>query len=236
VRSRLIVALDVNSLGKVQALVERLGDEVEYYKVGMELYYSVGNVVFSYLQQQNKKIFLDLKLHDIPNTVAKSLKMLTALGVTMLNVHAVSGLTMMRAAREAVDMKAAELGVERPKLIAVTVLTSLNPAEWEVLNYSTGILEQALSLAKLAKQAGLDGVVASPREASLIKAECGEDFLIVTPGIRPLGTAAGDQSRILTPKEAVRSGATHLVVGRPVTENVDPVNAVRAIIDEMRGI
>ncbi|MDF2636582.1 MAG: Orotidine 5-phosphate decarboxylase subfamily 1 core, partial [Pelosinus sp.] len=204
---RLIVALDFHHMEKVQQLVEQLGDSVSYYKVGMELFYSVGSQVIAYLRQQNKDIFLDLKLHDIPNTVGHGLTTLTQLGASMLNVHASGGFAMMQTAATAVKTKAIELQVERPKLIAVTILTSMNTDEWSKLAYNVDLSQQVIHLAQLAQKAGMDGVVASPQEAAQIRAVCGSEFIIVTPGIRPSGVAVNDQSRIATPAGAIKNGA-----------------------------
>jgi len=231
---RLIVALDVHNMETVQQLVEQLGDSVSYYKVGMELFYSVGSQVITYLRQQNKDIFLDLKLHDIPNTVGQGLAALTQLGATMLNVHASGGFAMMQAAARAVKNKADEMQVQRPKLIAVTVLTSMNADEWSALGYNADLSQQVIHLSQLAQKAGMDGVVASPQEAAQIQAVCGNEFIIVTPGIRPNGAAIDDQSRIATPARALKNGAHHLVIGRPITAAVNPRQAVKDILREMR--
>ena len=231
---RLIVALDVPNMAKLSNLVIGLGESVTYYKVGMELFYSCGAEVVRYLKGNGKSIFLDLKLHDIPNTVGSSLAALTELGVDMLNVHATGGFQMMQFAAQTVKARAAELGIKAPKLIAVTVLTSISPEEWQELNYAESISAQVINLAKLAKKAGLDGVVASPQEAAAIRAACGEEFLIVTPGIRPAGSELNDQSRIATPKAAIENGATHLVIGRPITKATDLKQAVQDIVKEMQ--
>ena len=231
---RLIVALDVPNMAKLSNLVIGLGESVVYYKVGMELFYSCGAEVVRYLKGSGKSIFLDLKLHDIPNTVGSSLAALTELGVDMLNVHATGGFQMMQFAAQTVKARAAELGIKAPKLIAVTVLTSISPEEWQELNYAESISAQVINLAKLAKKAGLDGVVASPQEAAAIRAACGEEFLIVTPGIRPAGSELNDQSRIATPKAAIENGATHLVIGRPITKATDLKQAVQDIVKEMQ--
>lgn len=232
---RLIVALDVRSLAEARALVEALGDAVSYYKVGMELFYAAGGEVLSYLSGAGKKIFLDLKLHDIPNTVAEGLCALVRYDVDMMNVHASGGLRMMEAAARRVRERAARDGRRAPKLIAVTVLTSIGQAEWEELGHTRPVAEEAVRLARLAQRAGLDGVVASPQEAAAIRAACGGDFLIVTPGVRPAGADVNDQSRIASPAAALANGATHLVVGRPIRDAADPKRAAAAIIEEMRG-
>lgn len=234
--SRLIVALDFHEMEKVEVLVEKLGDSVDYYKVGMELFYSVGSGVITYLRGLGKEVFLDLKLHDIPNTAAQGLNSLTRLGAALLNVHASGGYTMMKTAVESLQKQANVLGVKRPKLIAVTVLTSVNEDDWTGLGQTMSIQEQVVRLAKLAKSAGLDGVVASPREAAAIRAACGERFMIVTPGVRPIGAAVNDQSRIATPVGALRSGASHLVIGRPITAAENPRKAALSIIEEMEAV
>ena len=231
---RLIVALDVNTMGKVQRLVEGLGDSVSYYKVGMELFYSVGSQVITYLHAQGKDVFLDLKLHDIPNTVGQSLAALTELGISMLNVHASGGPAMMIAAAQAVKNRAEALGIQRPKLIAVTVLTSINSGEWNTLGYNLDLSKQVVHFARLAQSAGLDGVVASPQEAAQIRSACGDQFIIVTPGIRPSGAAINDQSRIASPATALENGAHYLVIGRPITAAQDPRQAAQTILQEMR--
>lgn len=233
---RLITALDVHTMDDVKRLVESLGDTVSYYKVGMELFYSVGQEVIPYLRSQHKDVFLDLKLHDIPNTVAHGLSVLTKLGASMLNVHASGGYAMMAAGSKAVAETAQQLGIVRPKLIAVTILTSINEEEFGKLRYQSSIADQVVHFAKLAQSAGIDGVVASPREAEAIRRACGEDFVIVTPGVRPQGAAINDQSRIATPAGALQNGAHHLVVGRPITAAADPRAAALAILDEMEGV
>ncbi|MBD3879449.1 MAG: orotidine-5'-phosphate decarboxylase [Quinella sp. 1Q5] len=227
---RLIVALDVHTFDDVKKLVGELGDSVSFYKVGMELFYSVGAGVVEWLKTQDKKVFLDLKLHDIPNTVAGGLCSLMNLGANILNIHASGGLTMMKTAAEALHKKSERLGVERPKLIAVTVLTSISQAEW---CGALKISEQVIEFAKQAKAAGLDGVVASPQEASLIREACGENFLIVTPGIRPAGADINDQQRISTPAAALANGATHLVIGRPIRAAKSPREAALKILAEI---
>ena len=233
---RLIVALDYSNLNQVKDLEEELGDSVNFYKVGMELFYSVGKEVLDYLSENGKDVFLDLKLHDIPNTTAQGLVALTKLGAKILNVHASGSFSMMQTAAQAVKLAAENLGVEKPKLIAVTVLTSIDEANWAALNSKNEIKEQVVALAKLAQEAGMDGVVASPQEAKMIKAVCGEDFLIVTPGVRPYNAEVNDQSRIATPKMALLDGATHLVVGRPITKANNPKEAAEAILAEMEEV
>ena len=229
---RLIVALDFHNMDDVKKLVDELGDSVNFYKVGMELFYSVGAGVVEWLKARDKKIFLDLKLHDIPNTVAGGLCSLMNLGVDILNVHASGGFTMMKTAAEALHKEANLRGVECPKLIAITVLTSLNQSEW---CGALKISEQVVDFAKQAQLAGLDGVVASPQEAKVIREACRENFLIVTPGIRPAGTDINDQQRISTPAIALKNGATHLVIGRPIRAAANPREAAEKIQLEMRN-
>lgn len=230
---RLIVALDFHTLDDVQKLVGELGDSVNFYKVGMELFYSVGSGVVEWLKSRDKKIFLDLKLHDIPNTVAGGLCSLMNLGADILNVHASGGFTMMKTAADALHAEAARRGIQCPKLIAITVLTSIGDAEWFG---AKKISEQVVEFATLAKDAGLDGVVASPQEARLIRDACGEKFLIVTPGVRPAGANIDDQSRIATPAAALKSGATHLVIGRPIRAAQNPRLAAEKILAEMATV
>lgn len=232
-KEQLIVALDVPNMKQLEELVNTLDDSVEYYKVGMELFYSCGHQVLAYLRGKNKKIFLDLKLHDIPNTVASAMASLTELGVNIVNLHAIGGYPMMKAAADAIKLRAKELNIQPPKLIAVTVLTSMSTQDWNQLNYSQDIQNQVVHLAQLSQQAGCDGVVASPQEAAAIRAACGKDFLIVTPGVRPASSSADDQSRIATPKAALENGSTHLVIGRPITKAADVQGAAQAILQEM---
>lgn len=234
-RDRLICALDFPTFDEAKALVEELGDAVTFYKVGMELFYGAGPDIIRYLKEKDKKVFLDLKFQDIPNTVAHSLAVLTRLGADIMNVHAVGGPKMMAEGMKAVKEAAAELGRPAPKLIAVTVLTSMDEAQWKPLNYARPIGEEVLDLAALTKESGLDGVVASPREAAGIRERCGKDFLIVTPGVRPAWAASNDQSRIATPAAAIGNGSTHLVVGRPITRAENKQEAVRKILEEMEG-
>ncbi|MEN6413001.1 MAG: orotidine-5'-phosphate decarboxylase [Veillonellales bacterium] len=233
---RLIVALDVSDLAKVKQIVAALGDSVSYYKVGMELYYSVGREALDFLRRQDKQVFLDLKFFDIPHTVARSAAALTGLGISLLTVHASGGPSMMREAAQAVAEQARNRGIVRPKLVAVTVLTSISEKEWSILGYGKNTAEQVIHLARLAQQSGMDGVVASPREAAEIRKACGRDFLIVTPGIRPQGAGLNDQSRTATPAGALQNGADYLVVGRPIIAAADAKLAAENILREMEGV
>ncbi|WP_294146373.1 orotidine-5'-phosphate decarboxylase [uncultured Selenomonas sp.] len=234
--NRLIVALDVHTMDDVRSLVSTLGDTVTYYKVGMELFYSVGPDVVRLLKEQGKHVFLDLKLHDIPNTVAGGLASLMGLGADIVNVHASGGYTMMKTAATKLHAAAAEQGIPCPKIIGVTVLTSMNEDDWKKLGETEPMADRVTRLAKLAKAAGLDGVVASPQEAAGIREACGDDFLIVTPGVRPSGASVDDQSRIATPAQALQNGATHLVIGRPIRAAKDPKTAALAILKEMERV
>ena len=232
---RLIVALDFPTMEQAVACVEECGDAVSHYKVGMELFYAAGAPMITYLKNQGKHIFLDLKLQDIPNTVAHALMVLSDLGADMMNVHAVGGKKMMAEAVKAVREAAAKAGRPAPKLIAVTILTSMDNEQYADLNYKNTIAEQVISLAKLAKEAGMDGVVASPQEAAGIREACGPDFLIVTPGVRPAGASLDDQSRVATPAGAFKNGSSHIVVGRPITKAENRKAAAEAIVAEIQA-
>ena len=230
---RLIVALDFHNFDDVKKIVNELSDSVNYYKVGMELFYSVGLPVIEFLKSKDKKIFLDLKLHDIPNTVANGLCSLMNLGANILNVHATGGYTMMKTAIDKLKAESESKNIERPKLIAITVLTSINQEDWQDLGFQNQMKNQAVRFAKLAQKAGLDGVVASPQESKSIRESCGENFLIITPGIRPIGSAINDQSRIATPAQALKNGSSKLVIGRPIIASDNPRQAALSIIEEM---
>lgn len=233
---RLIAALDVPTRGAAEALVARLGDGVAYYKVGMELFYACGGDIVMWLKEQGKKVFLDLKLHDIPNTTAQGLCSLLRLRPDILNVHTAGGLRMMRAAADALHAAAEERGAACPKLIGVTVLTSMDTGDWAGLGHAGTIEDAVLRRAQLAREAGLDGVVASPQETALIRRTCGADFLVVTPGIRPAASSRDDQRRVTTPAEAVRAGASHIVVGRAIYAAEDPRAAAEQVLREMEEI
>lgn len=235
-KAEIIVALDVASLADAKRLINELGDSISTYKVGMELFYSVGPEAVRLVREAGKELFLDLKLHDIPNTVAQGAKALLGLGANYLSIHSTGGLAMMKETVRVSSEAPASLGVSRPKLLAITVLTSIDDAEWQNLHFPGSISDQVVHLAKLAKQAGIDGVVASPHEAANIRQACGSDFLIVTPGVRPTGSVINDQSRIATPAGAVKSGANYLVIGRPITASSDPRAASQAIRQEMEAV
>ena len=236
VSDKIIVALDVATDEEALAIVEELGDSVGAYKIGMQLYNACGPAILDEVAKRNGKVFLDLKFHDIPNTVASAARVVANFGVLMFDVHAGGGAAMMKAAVEALAEEAAKLGKERPLLIGITVLTSLSEEELQgEIGVARGLTEQVAALAKLAKDSGLDGVVASPQEIRIIREACGEDFLIVTPGIRPADAAANDQKRVKTPGEAVRDGADYLVIGRPITKAPDRKAAVAAITADMEN-
>ncbi|MFC4768435.1 orotidine-5'-phosphate decarboxylase [Effusibacillus consociatus] len=231
---RIYVALDYDSLDDALRLVGQLGDGVRSYKVGMQLFYKTGPLVLERLHSEGCHVFLDLKFHDIPNTVAGAASSATSLGVSMINVHAAGGFEMMKKAKEAAAETAQALGIPAPLVIAVTQLTSTNQ---QMMNEQIGIpgsIEDAvIRYAKLAREAGLDGVVASGRELRAIREACGDQFVTVVPGIRPAWAAANDQKRILTPADALRAGAHKLVIGRPITHAADPREAVTRILEEM---
>ena len=202
----------------------------------MELFYSAGPDAVRYLKDQGKHVFLDLKVHDIPNTVAQSIRALTRLGADLMTLHGTGGRAMMEAAAEAVRDEAAKLNIERPRLLAVTVLTSIDEDAWKEIGGKYSIAESVKNLAKLAKEAGIDGTVSSPYEAKEIREMNGPDFLIVTPGIRPTFAVANDQKRFTTPSQALRDGASHLVIGRPITKAADPKEAAQKILAEIQGV
>ena len=233
-KNPLIIALDVNTMEEAELLVDTLAPYAGGFKVGMQLYNSAGPEVLHRLRAKKATVFVDLKFHDIPNTVAGATRVLTRLGAAILNVHAAGGRDMMRAAADAARDEAARANIKPPLVVAVTVLTSISQ---EVFNNQIGlpgsIEERVVAWALLAKEAGLDGVVASPREIAAIRKNCGKDFIIITPGVRPAGAAADDQKRTMTPGEAIGLGATYLVVGRPVTAASDPVSAARGILEEI---
>ena len=235
-KERLIVALDVDTREEVEYLVKELKDEVGMFKVGLQLYTSMGNEIVSFIKGMGGKIFLDLKLHDIPNTVSESVRVLTKLGVDMMNVHSQGGFEMLKQAKESSVKEAAELGIKAPLLIAVTILTSLGDEEVSRIGYQKSAKEMVEHLGRLTQEAGLDGVVCSPLEAGIIRDACGPGFITVTPGVRPAGGDVGDQKRITTPSKAIAGGSTYIVVGRPITKAADVKDAARKIVEEMRNL
>jgi len=227
-RQRLIVALDVSSAAAAQKIVAAVGDSAFCYKVGMQLYTAEGPQVVRDLVASGRRVFLDLKYHDIPNTVAAAVREAASLRVSMLTVHASGGGKMMRAATEAATTANAALMV-----LAVTVLTSLDDNDLDKLGVHGRVQDQVLRLAALALADGCHGVVASAQEASALRSELEGDFAIVTPGVRPAGAEPGDQARVVTPAEAIAAGATHIVVGRPITAAADPASEARAILGQI---
>lgn len=234
-KNRIIVALDVDTIDKAVELVELLKTEVGAFKVGLELVNSVGLGIFDDIRLAGaNRIFYDCKFHDIPNTVSGATRAAARQRVWMLNVHCSGGRAMMEAAKQAMSDVAVEADIQPPLIVGVTVLTSIDRrALNEELRVSGLVEDQVVHLALLAKEAGLDGVVASPQEIEPIRAACGPDFLIVTPGVRPIGAEIGDQKRVMTPGETVLKGADYLVIGRPITKAKDPVAAARAIAAEI---
>ena len=225
-----IIALDFESADKVNAFLDQF-DETLFVKVGMELFYQTGPKLIKSIKDRGHSIFLDLKLHDIPNTVSKAMEGLAKLDVDLVNVHAAGGKAMMEAA-----IKGLRQHNKHTKIIAVTQLTSTTETQLhEEQNIQTTIEEAVLNYAKLSQQAGLDGVVCSPLEAELITAQLGKDFMKVTPGIRPEGSAQNDQKRITTPEQAKQLGSTHIVVGRPITQSDDPVKSYQIIKESWLG-
>jgi orotidine-5'-phosphate decarboxylase len=230
---RLIVALDVSTAAAAQKIVTALGDSVHIYKIGMQLYTAEGPQVVRDLVSSGRQVFLDLKYHDIPNTVAAAVRDAAQLGVSMLTVHASGGEKMLVAAAEA-SRVGADVHVRPLHVLAVTVLTSIDESDLHQTGVSGGLLDQVLRLASIALSTGCAGVVSSAREVKALRAKLGENFLIVTPGVRPAGADHGDQARVVTPAEAFRAGATHIVVGRPITAAKDAAAAARAIQQEIR--
>jgi orotidine-5'-phosphate decarboxylase len=233
-KDRLIVALDVPTLEETEELVRTLVREVSLFKVGVQLYYGHGPEVVERVQSWGGKVFLDLKLHDIPNTVAEAVRVLTRLEVAMLTLHSAGGREMLRRAALAAREEAAIMGTRPPLLLGVTVLTSLTQTDLADLGLSGQLRDIVVRWAKMVQEAGLDGVVASAREAKVLRLALGPEAVIVTPGIRPSWSGPDDQHRIATPKEAVRAGATYLVVGRPIIHAPDPVAAVRRVLEELK--
>ena len=234
-KENIVIPLDVSTTDEAVKLVMSLKDSVGVFKVGLELVNNRGFEIFDAIKNAGaEKIFYDCKFHDIPNTVAGASAGATKLGVWMFNVHAMGGQKMMEAARKSAEETCERLSIQKPLVIAVTILTSIDK---ETLNFDLrvdGEVEnQVVHLAKLAKEAGLDGVVASPLEVKSIRQAIGEDFLIVTPGVRPFGSDIGDQKRVMTPKDAINAGSNYLVIGRPIINADDPVKAANEIAESI---
>jgi orotidine-5'-phosphate decarboxylase len=229
---QLLVALDVDTPDEARRLTDRLRGVVGGFKIGSRLFTSHGPAFVEELVGQGDRVFLDLKFHDIPNTVAGAVAAATRLGVWMVNVHAAGGLDMMRAARAAADDESAKMNISPPLVIAVTVLTSMNDAALAGIGVAASAVQQVERLAALAQEAALDGVVASPQEVGIIRSRCGERFAIVTPGIRGADDVKGDQQRTASAAGALAAGATHIVVGRPIIAAPDPRQSAQRIAAE----
>ncbi len=235
---RLIVSLDLDDKSQIQELVEKLHERVIYYKIGAIPFTHFGPEIITYLKHKGKKVMLDLKYHDIPNTVARACEAAIGMGVDLITVHTSGGFSMLEEAVKAVLTGADKEGDDKPRLLGITVLTSIDEAYFSDLfgKIQRTLAEQVIFLAQLARSAGLDGVVASPHEIVPIRQACGEDFLIVTPGIRPAasGIVQDDQARTMTPKQAIQAGADHIVIGRPIVKAADPVVATDLILKEIQ--
>lgn len=225
-KDRLIIALDVSRASEAQKIVSEIGDTASTYKVGKQLFTAEGPQVVRDLVASGRKVFLDLKFHDIPNTVAGAVRSAAALNVSMLTVHASGGSKMLKAAADAATQSSS-----KPLILAVTVLTSLSDEDLQELGLPVGVADQVLRLAGIARNAGIGGIVASAHEAQSLRRNLGTGFAIVTPGVRPAGSDAGDQARVVTPADAFRAGATHIVVGRPITGDPHPAQAAKRILE-----
>ncbi len=230
-REHLIVALDVSSAAAAQKIVAAVGESAFFYKVGKQLFTAEGPNVVRDLVASGRRVFLDLKFHDIPNTVAAAVAEAAKLNVSMLTVHASGGSRMLQTAA-----RAAATSASKPLVLGVTVLTSFSDADVEEVGFSGRVVDNVLRLAALARASGCGGIVTSAREAAEVRRELGAGFAIVTPGIRPTGSDVGDQARVVTPSEAIAAGASHIVVGRPITAAPDPAAAARTIVEEMAGV
>ncbi|MFQ5681650.1 MAG: orotidine-5'-phosphate decarboxylase [Candidatus Binatia bacterium] len=232
-RERLILALDLDDLERMKSLVSRLAGKVGMFKVGKQLFTCAGPSAVRLIQDMGGEVFLDLKFHDIPTTVAKAAIEATRLGVKMFNVHASGSLEMMRLTVREVRRVCRQEALRRPIMLAVTVLTSLNKSDLEKVGVDREVADQVARLATLSREAGMDGVVAAPHEVAGIRASCGHRFIIVSPGIRPSKKKRDDQKRVMTPREAIRAGVDYIVVGRSILEAKDPLRAAQAMVSEM---
>jgi orotidine-5'-phosphate decarboxylase len=230
-RRRIIFALDVENRADAERWVTLLTGQVGMFKVGKQLFTSSGPDIVRLIRERGGEVFLDLKYHDIPNTVAMATLEAARLGVQLVNMHALGGFEMMATTRQTLERESR--GKERPKLLAVTILTSSTEETLRGVGIDLPVREMVVKLSRLARSAGIDGVVASPLEVPLIREACGKEFLIVTPGVRPSSVAVDDQKRVMTPAEAVRAGADYLVIGRPIAASADPIAACEAIVDEI---
>lgn len=236
-KERIVLALDVDTYDEALVLVKELTPYVGVFKIGMQLYNSIGPAIVQQVNELGGKVFVDLKFHDIPNTVGAAGKVLTRLNSFMFNVHAAGGREMMQKAADDAKQEAARLGVIPPIILAVTVLTSISDQQLKDEMHVDGMTVQELAVkwAVMAKESGLNGVVCSPKEITAIRAACGPEFKIVTPGIRPRWSEANDQKRITTPRDALDMGADYMVIGRPITKAADPKAAALKIIEELEG-
>jgi orotidine-5'-phosphate decarboxylase len=238
-KDRIICALDVNNAYRALQLVGQLREHVGVFKVGLELVTATGVQIFDKLREAGaERLFFDAKLHDIPNTVAGAMRGVVGLGVWCVTVHATGGIAMLKAAVEAARCEAEAAGIPRPRVLAVTVLTSIDDTVLrEELRVELPLREYVASLARMAYEAGCDGIIASPQEIATVRASIpSPNFLVVTPGVRPIGAEQADQARIMTPEAAIRNGASYLVIGRPIVGSPDPVDAARQIADEIAGL
>lgn len=236
IRDRLVVPLDVDSIEEAESIIDELGDMVSTYKIGLQLFTREGHEIVREVKSRDKKVFLDLKFHDIPNTVVNSVKAAFELGADMLTIHSMGGFSMMEGVAKLI-WQWKDHGKNPPIVFAVTVLTSLDAAFLEDVIGTTGrtMEEEVVILAKAAQSAGLSGVVASPKEIITIREACGKDMLILTPGIRPAGSDMNDQARTATPGDAIKNGADYIVVGRPILNSDNRRKAAEEIIDEMEN-
>tara|TARA_B100001939_G_scaffold324417_2_gene316405 strand:+ start:18280 stop:19002 length:723 start_codon:yes stop_codon:yes gene_type:complete len=232
---RIFCALDTTETDQAFTLAKRLKSHVGGVKLGLEFFGANGPAGFRTVAESGQPIFLDLKLHDIPNTVASAIHALMPLKPHIMTVHTAGGPAMMAAAVQAASDAADRAGCARPLMVGVTVLTSLDGDDLAAVGYQPDVAAQVTKMARLAQDSGLDGVVCSPLEIDLIREACGPGFKLVVPGIRPAGSARGDQKRIMTPRQAVDRGADYIVIGRPITQAADPVQAARAIAEELKG-
>ncbi|HWQ73680.1 MAG TPA: orotidine-5'-phosphate decarboxylase [Syntrophomonas sp.] len=236
-KDRIILALDVDTHEEALMLVKDLAPYVGAFKIGMQLYNSIGPAIVQEVNQLGGRVFVDLKLHDIPNTVSSAGKVLARLQCYMFNLHAAGGREMMKTTVDEVKAETAALGIATPLMLAVTVLTSISDQQLKEEMFVAGmnVRELAVKWAQMAKESGLDGVVCSPREITAIREACGSDFKIVTPGIRPRWSEVNDQKRITTPRDALELGADYMVIGRPITRADNPRAAAMRIIEELEG-
>ncbi len=237
IKKRLVLALDVEELDEAKKLVDELSPYIGTFKVGLQLFCGYGLEIVNYIKEKNADFFLDVKLHDIPNTVEKASYNVIKNGANFFNVHATGGIEMMKAAKKGAMEAAEKYSRKKPLVLAVTVLTSINQETLtNELSNSKNVEDFVIQLAKNAKSAGLDGVVASARELKAIKKELGSDFIVLTPGIRPSWSAKDDQARIATPKSAIEDGADFIVLGRAITKAQDKIEAIKKIYEEIQGV